>query len=388
MFLKPFGSISRRSILLALVFLACASSTLAQSGSSRVDDRLFALVQNAKSNTVVSPLAARVALEVAAIGARGPTRDEMLQALSRDPDGNINCQAANRLNLVGFSNSVDVRFGPGTEPDTATKAFVADCSGAIRRGGPPLTADIASKVALVTQFVEPFRRADTRPGLFYGRHGKATSPFLWRTGVLQYARSHGVEVVRLSIRTPVVYRNFSWLGAALYLARSSGKALPRGDLNAAILSLTTIKWPHMTPNYRIRELNSPTGAPKLEGDTRRSGELGLPKLHLVSTNDMMKVFAESGIRHALGRGDFTGFGSAREGEIVKAQQRASLVVNEVGVEASAQTRIVIRYKYKLNVPKATAPIRIVFDHPFWMFVRDDSSGTILFEAYVTDATDH
>ncbi len=59
---------------------------------------------------------------------------------------------------------------------------------------------------------------------------------------------------------------------------------------------------------------------------------------------------------------------------------AQMNVNEKGTEASAATGGGLTP----TAMPAPPPVTIVFDHPFLFLVRDNATGTVIFEAQVSD----
>ena len=113
-----------------------------------------------------------------------------------------------------------------------------------------------------------------------------------------------------------------------------------------------------------------------EGFEAQSGEIGLPKLTLSATGELLPAldaFGLSAARHLPGA--FEGF-SDEELQIARVLQKIELRVNEEGTEGAAATAVM--------TTRSLAPRHqvVTFDRPFVFALRDDKTGLVLFMGYV------
>jgi serpin B len=67
--------------------------------------------------------------------------------------------------------------------------------------------------------------------------------------------------------------------------------------------------------------------------------------------------------------------------------KSFIEVNEKGTEAAAATSIGMKVTCSRYIKPPSAPIDFVADHPFLFFIREDSSGTVLFVGQVLNPLD-
>ena len=170
-------------------------------------------------------------------------------------------------------------------------------------------------------------------------------------------------------------------GSPLYVPATAGPALDAvqlaykgGQFSALVL---------MPPRGQLASFEGRLSAPSLAaivaGMRPQLAEVGLPRFKLNSALQLRDVLSAMGMAQAFTPAvDFANI-SARPLALSFVVHDAQLTVTEAGTQASAATGGGI-------APTAVArsPLRIVFDHPFLFLVRDNTSGTVLFEAQVND----
>jgi len=344
--LRSFRALTR-VVTFGLVLCAGALTAGAEPAPTTALEReLWNELVKLDSNSIVSPLGAEIALEVLASGARGVTRTEILDSIGGGGDASRWCDAVRALNKRGVQHSVDVSVHRGASPDASTLRKIGACNGAVRTTGRGDLFRIVDAVSLRSLFVARFQRASTHPGAFYGKHRTADTPLMTECQFnLEYAKIDSFDVIALPLAQ----------GFQLYLAGSSERAaVPR------------------TPDAFFQSFS--------ETSRRQYVCVTVPRLHLTGATDLGGAFTRSGIRSVQTPGDFRGFGLRGP---IRARQESHLRLDEDGIDASSTT--IIRVPLKLNVdPKI---VRIRYDHPFWLFIRENAGQTTLFSAHVADATD-
>jgi serpin B len=113
-----------------------------------------------------------------------------------------------------------------------------------------------------------------------------------------------------------------------------------------------------------------------EGFEAQRGEIGLPKLTLSATGELLPALDAFGLaaaRHLPGA--LEGF-SDEELRIARVLQKIELRVNEEGTEGAAATPV-------MTTRSLAPPHQVVtFDKPFVFALRDDKTGLVLFMGYV------
>ncbi|MGO9659668.1 MAG: serpin family protein [Acidimicrobiales bacterium] len=118
----------------------------------------------------------------------------------------------------------------------------------------------------------------------------------------------------------------------------------------------------------------------LSGLGQQRADIKLPKFKLQSSLRLNQVLSEMGMSQAFSlEADFAPL-SPRSLELSFVVHDAQMNVSEKGTEASAATGGGLTP----TAMPAPPPVTIVFNHPFLFLVRDNSTGTVIFEAQVDD----
>jgi serine protease inhibitor len=113
-----------------------------------------------------------------------------------------------------------------------------------------------------------------------------------------------------------------------------------------------------------------------EGFEAQSGEIGLPKLTMSATGELLPALDAFGLAAARrSPGALEGF-SDEELQIARVLQKIELRVSEEGTEGAAATAV-------MTTRSLAPPHQVVtFDKPFVFALRDDKTGLVLFMGYV------
>ncbi len=114
--------------------------------------------------------------------------------------------------------------------------------------------------------------------------------------------------------------------------------------------------------------------------------LTLPRFKTTGKFELEGTLGQMGMPDAFTpKADFSGIAQkgAEPLEISAVVHKAYVDVNEEGTEAAAATGVAMRTTAAMVEPK-TVDFKV--DHPFLFFIRDDSSGTVLFTGRIEDPT--
>jgi serpin B len=124
-------------------------------------------------------------------------------------------------------------------------------------------------------------------------------------------------------------------------------------------------------------------APVVSGLSSRNVQLEMPSFHLRTEAELNRPLKALGMTLSFSEvADFSGITAAEALKIGEVQHIADIKVDEEGIEAAAATGLV-------GIPtsaEAPPPHLVVFkaDHPFLFFVRDDTTGAVLFAGRLTN----
>ncbi|PID73385.1 MAG: hypothetical protein CSB33_03885 [Desulfobacterales bacterium] len=224
---------------------------------------------------------------------------------------------------------------------------------------PPGILDALTRLVLVNavyfkgDWMHPFAVSDTASAPFHREDGEIrAADFMTRAGVYRTARVAGVRLAALPYE-----------GDAMELVL----VLPSPGEKAADLEdrLTSALWRRWMEN--------------LGPDRRR---LFLPRFSIARSISLKKCLSSMGIPGAFerDRADFSGMdGKPGYLYISAALHKAVIEVNETGTEAAATTGIIMAAR---GVSSPMEALR--FDRPFLFFIREKTTGLILFSGRFMD----
>jgi serpin B len=271
---------------------------------------------------------------------------------------------------AAFSQSLAANFGVAPQltdfehaadaARAAINAWVADRTQQLIQNlmGPdaitPQTALVlANAIYLKARWQDPFNPADTRPQRFFPDQGPAISaPFMTHDAVsLRYARGLGYQAIELPYRDSTL--------AMLAIMPSAGTiARFEGDLSVAKLAQIVGSLSPMLVN------------------------LAMPRLSLSVHSDLGSVLSALGMPLAFtNAADFSGIAARPPLKIQAVEHAAVLKLDEAGTVAAAATGISIE---PTAAPSPIDQISVTLDHPFLLFLRDTSTGAILFDGRVSN----
>jgi len=395
---------STKAILAVLLLASCSSEVPEPTGKTKdlaAASTTFAftlhgevLRQNEGKNVFISPASVLFALSMAASGAAGETRDEMLAGLGlkgwKTDDLDAACGTLLRWLEKGeagveldVANSAWLRqgvpfhaaYGNRLEDAYNAKAEVIDFNspkalekindwvkdrtrGKISNAGPnaiqPLDVlFLINAVYFKGAWKKKFEKSQTREQPFHLSNGKSkTLKFMRRTGHYEYAEAEGYQALRIP------YGEKDRIALYVFLPK---EGVTLGRLQDQLASLG--------PKWRMG----------LDGN---SVEVELPRFTLEFGTALKPVLMALGMKQAFGKqADFSGMSPmGKEVLISEIHHKAFVDVNEEGTEAAAVTTVGV-------AAKSAAPMKpIVFkvDRPFFCAIVDDTTGAILFTGSIVD----
>lgn len=346
-----------------------------------------------EDNVFISPTSIAVALAMTSNGAHGTTRDAILRTLHSDGQSIDTFNAANRALAqqiasakvveLSMANALWLEQGLPVNP-----SFVQDLETSYRAQTKNLdfrnpaaaqtinewvakhTNDLIEKildrvdsstVAILTnaiafkgKWTQPFDPKDTQPHDFKTAKGTARQvPMMKHSADYAYANANGLEAIRL----PYADGTFAMYVVLPQDAKAMQSFLHRLDPDAftgLVSSLHpqkgTIELPRFTVKYdaTLNEVLEQLGM-----GSAFSSDANFDAIHMPPPR--MQI---SEVRHA-----------------------SLLKVDEEGTEAAAATSVGIR---SLAARIEPPPFHMVVDHPFFVAIRDESDGQLLFTGAIAD----
>ncbi len=361
---------------------------------------LTGALEPAGPNEALSPYSIGVALGMAANGALGETRGQMLQVLGvrelAGLNGGLNALTAHVAGLAGTVedaegkeqeialSSANQLFGERTAAwETAFLHILAESYGAGLRSVDYKAAPEAARRAMnawaadrtrgrITEPVPPGAiRSNTRLALLNALYFKArwaqtfekssTRPAPFTTGAgerVQVETMHATQGLRFGEGAGWVAAQLPYLGDTLAMT----VVLPTGDLTWADLPVGTV-----LASLRPAELVT----------------LAMPRFTFRVRLGLKDALSALGMPLAFtGGADFGGMTRTEDLRISDVLHEVFIAVDEAGTEAAAVTAVIMRASGAVSSER-----RLVLDSPFLFVIHDLAHGTPLFLGRVTDPRD-
>ncbi|MFI5588355.1 serpin family protein [Amycolatopsis sp. NPDC051758] len=341
-------------------------------------------------NSCFSPYSVASALTLAALGARGRTREELVAllgdpaeqtALLRDAaqlveeargaeqpelavantlwaDERLPLEDSFKAELAGWPGAAVASAPFEKEPEAARALINEDVSrtthGLIPQLLPPgsIDADIAAVLVnalyLKAAWMKPFREANTSDAPFHAPSGTRDVPTMWLGESVGYAHTGGWQAVQLAAAGGL---------QAVVLLPDAGLAEAEAALDQAALS-------------------------SLLGEIRfKPVELALPKVSLDIPSSLTRVLGGLGVRTMFtDEADLSGLSPDPRLAVSEVLHQAVLRVDEQGFEGAAATALTMR----LTSMIVDEPVAVTVDRPFLLLVRHAGTGAVYFLARVVE----
>jgi len=211
---------------------------------------------------------------------------------------------------------------------------------------------LANAVYLDADWRHPFKKNNTRPGVFHGPAGKITVDFMHQTESLRYGAGPGYRAVALPYRSSTL---------SLLVMLPAGQRL--GSLQ--------------------RRLDGRSLARIARGLSPKPVMLSMPRFHLNTdvelTGALQKLGMSTGFSDAA---NFSRITTAVPLKIAFVKHAADFTVDEAGTVAAAATVVGI---VATSAPaRPVDPVTFNANRPFLFFLRDDRTGAVLFAGRLTN----
>jgi serine protease inhibitor len=347
-----------------------------------------------KQNSFISPPGVGITLSMIQNGAQGPTRREITRALGVDSitpaeigsgnklligqlsslDPNLRLEIANSLWVehafpvkAGFvSQARDFYDAEVATLDFGNPAAVGEVNSWASRHThgviPAILDSLDDQAALVAVnavyfkglWVDEFQKTSTSNQPFKLTDGtKISHPRMSQSGMFPYYETRSFQLISLPYRG----------GARMDIL------LPKGALNSILNGLTFRQWQGW-----ISDMHD------------CSGLIELPRFKIENEYDFKAPLASLGVRRAFDRkmADFSQIAdSTSPGAYVgQFKQKTYVDVDEEGTVAAAVTGAPVLAGLDKKPPPP--PFQMIVDHPFFVVIREDSTGAILFMGAILD----
>jgi serpin B len=371
------------------------------SGNNAFALDLYQYLKDEEGNFFYSPYSISLALAITYAGARGETEQQMADTLhytlsqdrlhpafnwldlelgsrgegAKSKDGerfqlhiaNTTWGQKDYAFLPEYLDTLAINYGAGMrlvdfvgDPEgsrVAINEWVSDqTEGRIQDLIPPDVIDSLTRLVLTNAiyfngaWAEAFDETQTSDGVFHLPDGsQVTVPMMTHTASYGYAKGEGYQAVELP-----------YDGGELSMVI----LLPDKDTFEAFEN----------------SLDAKTVDAAASGMMRQEATLTMPRFEIASDFSLVDALATMGMPTAFSSGaDFSGMDGTRELFIGEVLHKSFITVDEAGTEAAAATAVEMQLK-----GAAMEPIGVTIDRPFFFFIRDIETGTILFVGRVVD----
>lgn len=347
--------------------------------------------QRSDSNVFISPTSIAVALAMTSNGASGATRSAILKTLHADTQPIDAFNAANReltdqisrttAVQLSMANALWVQQGlpvspafqqtlqtsydakaenidfrnsaaPQTINSWAAKHTNDRIENLIDQIDPLTVAMLTNAIAFKGKWTLQFDPKSTQPHDFKPASGAAIQvPMMSNSAeYAYYADGKGLQAIRL----PYADRTF-----AMYVVLPQGAKQMQPFLN------------QLTPD---------TFAALVSSLHSQRGTIELPRFTLDYNATLNSVLGKLGMGIAFGnKADFEGIRKSPRIQISEVRHASFLKVDEEGTEAAAATSVGMR---AMAVRIEPQPFHMVVDHPFFLAIRDERNGQLLFTGII------
>lgn len=344
------------------------------------------------SNIFISPTSIAVALAMTSNGAHGATRDAILKTLHADSQSIDAFNAANQalVDEIGkttavqltMANALWLQQGFSVEPafkETLQSAYSAQAEDLdfhspdavhtinawvakhtsdriekiLEQIDPATVTVLTNAVAFKGKWTLPFDVKDTQPHDFTSASGKVEEvPMMKHTAGYDHGEANGLEAIRL----PYADGTF-----AMYVVLPASK----DRMQSFLEQLTPDTFTSLTMSLE-----------------NARGTIELPRFTITYGATLNPALSQLGMGIAFrDNADFAGITSARPLQISEVRHASFLKVDEEGTEAAAATSIGIRAAAMRVQPP---PFHMVVDRPFFVAIRNEHSGQILFTGIIAN----
>ena len=404
------------SLLCALALLLGCAAGWAQEDAvpgNRLGLDVLAALSDGTKNAFVSPVSLAYALSLAAYGAEGATREEILLALDvpdaagiaawTEPLGASGLKTANVL-FAKDPLSVREEYAQGVGEFFGAEVFPLDSAATVNGWVREKTDGLIDKlldegkepdaqlllinaIAMDAKWLSPFDPHFTREDVFHTPEGDVTAQFMRQGLTAEYAEAEGAQALKLPYLDSGLYMTLilpeeGSVGEMLTLLSEQGPDLfefgPRSaeSIIDGIVGQYRANNPDLNEEGLRAELQS-----FFRGPEPWEVSLSLPKLDISTGSNLKGALMDLGVGTPFSMGaDFSGLSDASL-MISDVIQKVRVQVDEEGTRAAAVTEIVLGDMMAIY---EQVPVSMVLDRPFILLISDEETGAICFAGVVAD----
>jgi serpin B len=342
-----------------------------------------------KGNIFISPLSASLALGMLNNGAAGITSEEIRSALGYEGistedlngyfqkmlatlttlDPEVTLESANSIwirnnfqVLPAFievnQNSYEATVSHADFSDPATLGLINGwCAEKTHGKIDEILTEIPSDVMIYLLnalyfkglWTDPFEKSQTKDAPFANENGrKSIVPMMRQEVQMNYARNDLVEMVEAT------YGNEAF--SMVFMLPVEG-----ATLSGVVENLASV-WSDCLAGLSLCTI-----------------QLGIPRMELEYEAKFNSALKKLGMVSMFGAADLSGIQPGSNLFVSMVKQKTTLEVNEEGSEATAVTVVAISESASIVTP---APIPFILNRPFLVFIKEKSTGAILFEGLI------
>lgn len=334
-------------------------------------------------NYMFSPLSIKMALAMAANGAEGETKQEILDVVGIEDLELYNEDAKNMINKYSQSDllNLDVSNSVWINADNTSQRFSKDYSDKVEKyfdaesgivtnknavekinrwvdnktngkvskiiseQNKGFDALLANAVYFKGRWEDEFSKTQTKKDIFTDRNGKESDiDFMNRTADLKYDDINGIQIIELPYLTDEKSRD---MDVSMYLLMSDKSFDSVAVLDDAELSIQYV-------------------------------DLSVPKFEIEYDTGLVEILKYSGIKRAFSNSaEFEGMFDRGNMCISDAVHKTYIKIDEEGTEAAAVTAIMMNAT-AIGPTQKPKPVIVKFNKPFTFVVKDNTNGEILF----------
>lgn len=368
----------KKLICLLIILVLLTGSACAEIPGNRLGFEVLRELSDGAENQIISPLSLAYAMAMAAEGAQGDTRKEMLDALGVESAddvaallpalGEAGLRQANAAFLPGelvpkeeYTAVLEEKFGAKWFSQVESSAadinrWVEDATDGmidqiVGELAPEIQLVLINAIAMDAKWQVSFDPFDNAEGPFYAPEGEQNVTYMNREFYASYGERENVQLLRLGYRD---------CGLSMLIA------LPEnGGMDAALDGLCEEGLDY----FQFRE-------------EQVKVKLSMPKTDIAVTNPLGETLGNLGVHRAFSDGaDLSGITEEMPLKIDSVLQKARMILDEEGTRAAAATMISME-GCALVQPEEIVEFRM--ERPFAFVIADEDSGAVCFAGVVVN----
>ncbi len=362
-----------KKLICLVLLMMLAATACAEVPGNQLGFEMLRAAYDEEENLVLSPLSLSYALAMAAQGAKGETRQEILSALEADDPADIagldidSLRCANAAFLTGeimpkaeYQSVLQDRFGAKwfSGEDATVEGINAwaaeNTDGMIPKIVDELHQDsqlaLVNAITMDAKWAVPFESCLNSEGVFHTPNGDAIATFMRAVRYEKYGERDGVQFLKLKYRDSPL---------ELLIA------LPQeGGMNEVLDGLCKDGLGYFRFEKKDVYVN-----------------LAMPKLDIETSSSLADALKSLGIETAFtNAADFSGITEEVPLYIGSIVQNARLIMDEEGTQAAAATMM----DMAAGAARIDRIVDFTMNRPFAFVIADSESGSVCFAGIVTN----